>query len=87
MAFASLYINVGATLLSQGKFEEALHALETAEKLAPRHVKALYNSGLAHWHLGHLETATAKFNAVLKEQPSHMKAIHAVHLIKTIFVQ
>ncbi|KAF0690818.1 Aste57867_17834 [Aphanomyces stellatus] len=85
ISFASLVANVGATFLSQGAYDKALVAFDQAEALQPNHPKVLYNSGLAHWHLGHPTTAAAKFTSVLAVAPSHTKAIYALHVLKTKF--
>ncbi|ETV64995.1 hypothetical protein, variant 1 [Aphanomyces astaci] len=85
VSFASVVVNVGATYLSQGEYLKALEAFEIAQKMHPHHPKAMYNAGLAHWHLGHPQLAATKFTAVLAADPSHAKAIYALHVLHTQF--
>ncbi|RHZ03419.1 hypothetical protein DYB37_010230 [Aphanomyces astaci] len=60
VSFASVVVNVGATYLSQGEYLKALEAFEIAQKMHPHHPKAMYNAGLAHWHLGHSQLTATK---------------------------
>ncbi|RHY18082.1 hypothetical protein DYB36_010071 [Aphanomyces astaci] len=60
VSFASVVVNVGATYLSQGEYLKALEAFEIAQRMHPHHPKAMYNAGLAHWHLGHPQLAATK---------------------------
>ncbi|RHX99641.1 hypothetical protein DYB25_004415 [Aphanomyces astaci] len=60
VSFASVVVNIGATYLSQGEYLKALEAFEIAHKMHPHHPKAMYNAGLAHWHLGHSQLAATK---------------------------
>ncbi|RHZ00232.1 hypothetical protein DYB35_011944 [Aphanomyces astaci] len=85
VSFASVVVNVGATYLSQGEYLKALEAFEIAQKMHPHHPKAMYNAGLAHWHLGHSQLTATKFTAVLAADPSHAKAIYALHVLHTQF--
>ncbi|RHY26549.1 hypothetical protein DYB32_007503 [Aphanomyces invadans] len=102
-SFASVVVNVGATYLSQGQYDKALEAFELANAMHPHHPKAMYNAGLAHWHLGRPDVAAslvrhhllprftavamtfAQFTSVLATDPSHAKAIFALHLLRTQF--
>ncbi|RHZ38135.1 hypothetical protein DYB26_012865 [Aphanomyces astaci] len=67
------------------EYLKALEAFEIAQKMHPHHPKAMYNAGLAHWHLGHSQLTATKFTAVLAADPSHAKAIYALHVLHTQF--
>ncbi|KDO34688.1 hypothetical protein SPRG_00752 [Saprolegnia parasitica CBS 223.65] len=84
-SFATIRVNLASACLSQGKFADAQRILSSAVAIAPTCVPALYNHGLADWHMGDLHAAATKFTKVLTLAPSHGKAIYALHVLKSKF--
>ncbi|RPJ41734.1 MAG: hypothetical protein EHM19_11280 [Candidatus Latescibacterota bacterium] len=72
------HFNVGAVLLSEQRFREAIpHFLEALER-KPKYVNARYNLGLCHSYLGELEEARGAFETLLAEHPEHAPARRAL---------
>lgn len=61
--------NRGATLLEQGKLEEAARALEPALAMAPDLVQVENNLALVQTRLGNFDEAVARFVSVLQRYP------------------
>ncbi|OQR83022.1 hypothetical protein ACHHYP_15211 [Achlya hypogyna] len=85
--FVSIHVNLGGAYLSQGRFADAQRMFAKALSIRPKSIAALYNHGLADWHLGDPHAAAAKFASVLTLAPSHAKALYALHVLKTKFHQ
>lgn len=61
-----LWNTLGVTLVQQGQPELALTFFDEALRLDPRHARALYNRGGAHFDLARLDAAEADFAAARK---------------------
>jgi len=64
------YHDRGASLVDQGRFDEALDYLDAAVKMRPQSVLALYNRGRLHYLSGRYELALADYDAALAVSPS-----------------
>ncbi|OQS02040.1 hypothetical protein THRCLA_05560 [Thraustotheca clavata] len=81
--FASVHVNLGSAHLSQGQYAKAQELFVRALEIAPNNVAALYNLSLSLWHQGCLEDTVSSLAKVLTLEPSHSKAIYALHVLKT----
>lgn len=69
--------NLGNALKSQGSFKEAIHYYEMALTIDPKLVEARNNLGLSMMYgMSAIDTATACFNEVLKQNPDHPQALN-----------
>jgi len=73
-AQAEILANLGAVLVRQERFPEAIDAYAQALQLAPGVLPIRLNLGLAYFKSGQLATAVEQFAAVLEKQPGHLQA-------------
>src|SRR2546426_8102520 len=66
--------NLGAVLVSQDRFQDAVGVYEHALRLAPGGVPIRLNLGLAYFKSGQHAPAAQQFNAVLQKQPENRQA-------------
>ena len=71
---STFYIVLGATLISQGKAEQALKVYDQAIRLKPDYVEAYYNRGVALQSLGRLEEAIKSYDRTIQLQPDYTVA-------------
>ena len=66
--------NLGASLLQQGKLEEAVAEFRKAVELDPKYVAAHLNLGYAHDRHGQTEEAVAQYRKVVDLEPGNLFA-------------
>lgn len=66
--------NLGAVLVQQERFREAIGVYGQALKLAPAVLPIRLNLGLAYFKSGQLAPAVEQFSVILKKQPDHQQA-------------
>lgn len=76
--------NLGAVLVQQERFTEAIAVYRKALKLAPGVLPIRLNLGLAYFKSGHLTSAVEQFSAIVGQQPDHAQArqLRAVSLLE-----
>lgn len=65
--------NLGAVLVQQERFQEAIGAYTHALKLAPGVLPIRLNLGLAYFKSGQLAPAVEQFTAILEQQPANQQ--------------
>lgn len=68
-AFASAHLNLGAALVREGRYEEALRSYAKARALVPGWVDATFNRGNLYFRMGRYEEALRDFDSVLEKNP------------------
>jgi len=66
--------NLGASLLQQGKIEEAVAEFRKAAELDPKYVAAQLNLGYAYDRKGQIEEAMAQYQKVIALEPGNLFA-------------
>ena len=66
--------NLGASLLQQGKLDEAIVELRKAAELDPKYVGAYLNLGYAYDRQGRTDEATAQYQKVVALEPDNLFA-------------
>jgi len=77
---AEEYATQGATLLSQGQWDEAITSLTRAIGLEPKHIDAHANLGMAYYFKGKAEAAIPEFQTALRLAPTRIDAAHGLGL-------
>ena len=77
---ADEYTRLGAAFLSEGRWEDAIQALNTAIGLNPRHADAHANLGMAYYFRGNVSAAIPAFQAALHMAPDRIDAAHGLGL-------
>ena len=71
---STVYSVLGATLISQGKTEQALKVYDKAIQLKPDYLDAYYNRGIALQNLGQVEEAIESYDKVIELNPDYAQA-------------
>ena len=69
-----LHSNLGVTLFSKGKVDEAIDHFHDAMRINPRYAKAHNNLGTALIHKGKVKKAIAHFREALRIRPGYLDA-------------
>jgi choline-sulfatase len=75
-AVAQTHFLAGSILGQEGRFREAAAALERTLALNPRYTAARFKLALARLRLGEHAAAERELDAVLKDEPDNVRAIH-----------
>ena len=68
------YVNLGAVLIRQGKFDEAIAAYGTAIRLNPGYATPYYNLGNALSHQGNVDEAIQAYARAIRIDPDYTNA-------------
>ena len=71
---AKVYSLLGATLISQGRAEQALRIYDQAIQLKPDYIDAYYNRGIALQDLGQQEKAIKSYAQSIRLKPDYVEA-------------
>jgi len=66
--------NLGSTLATQGKWEQALSHFQTSLKIDPDNTDTVNNLGTALQQIGQTHKAVSTFQSILKDDPDHVQA-------------
>ena len=78
--YAEAHANLGAVLMRQDRYEEAVQSYETALKLNPQLSPVLLNLGIAHYRKGVFDKAVDVLKRFLESTPDHAQAVQLVAL-------
>jgi tetratricopeptide (TPR) repeat protein len=76
------FLNNGAKLLNQEKYEDSLECFDKALKLDPNYADAWYNKGFTLFNTGNYQDANECFDKFLEIDPENVHT-YSVILLKT----
>jgi len=77
---AGAYANLGVVYMRRKHWEQALNALQKAERLAPTVAGIRLNIGLAYYRQNNFRSAVSPFESVLRDQPDSTQARYLLGL-------